>query len=120
MLSRVDDPVILAKASEMISELTEKTHNTLCELLGTPRVPQHTTKLRKIFQSAVDLHYVLGAQQASFRFDFFLMDSTFLFDSQYFDDATGEENTDLEGKPIHFMVFPVLVKCGDERGQNAR
>ena len=120
MLNGANKPMIMKRTAIHLDNLSARTYEALCHLFGVQENPQHLEKLRVIFQSAVDVHRILCAQKAQFRFEIPPFGTITAFNTSHMTGTLGEENEELNGRIVHFATFPQVVKYGDERGENVR
>lgn len=73
--------------------------------------------LRHIIDTTIAFSRLCSEQRA--RFEFILPDDwRTIFNEKYMDDVLGSDTESIVNKPIGLGVFPMMIKFGDEKGQN--
>ena len=83
-----------------------------------PSEPRDSS-LRLLISSSIDLSRLLRAQKAVFTVQMpaLIEHQLTIFDGEEMEDVGGEDEEELSGREIRCVVFPGVVKWGDENGE---
>ncbi|RPB01608.1 hypothetical protein L873DRAFT_1676024 [Choiromyces venosus 120613-1] len=122
----------LSKAStteskaQVVATISQRIDNLLSPFSATPNQPERLHFLSRIIESAATLASELGCQLAKFKvlseppetpFHSAYMEDVYQEHETQTDPQTGKSVNALDGKIILAVVFPSVVKWGNERGE---
>ena len=90
----------------------------MTELLDLSPSETRTTAIRAIVQTTVDIVRKCQTQRAVFQFDMPGPMHCGAFDSKFMVDVNEGDAPELDGTPIGMFIFPIVIKFGDEHGEN--
>lgn len=99
-------------------------HDTISRILGKLTASAATDArdkgLQSIIDQAIDLSRAFRVQRAQFEVDMPSMteEGPLQFDVATMEDITGENDEELIGRRVECVVFPCVIKLGDESGDN--
>ena len=104
--------------------LSRRTHDRinriLDELTGTGTNGTRDKGLQSVLDQSIDLSQAFRVQRAQLivHLPATMPDSRLAFDSEIMEDITGEDDEVLEGEDVKCVIFPYVLKLGDETGDN--
>ncbi|PWW77630.1 hypothetical protein C7212DRAFT_356992 [Tuber magnatum] len=125
--------LILSKAytteskAQVVATISRRIDNLLSPFVTTANQPERLHFLSRIVESAATLSLDLGCQLAKFKvlsepaetpFRCTHMEDVYQKHETHVDQHTGQLVNALDGKIIQAVVFPSVIKWGNERGEN--
>ncbi|KAG9229944.1 hypothetical protein BJ875DRAFT_386250 [Amylocarpus encephaloides] len=110
---------LLAETQTIVDSMTATITTMLSSVTDiAPSEPRDMT-LRALVFSSIDLSRLLRAQRAIFRVQMpTITEHQFtIFDGEEMEDVGGEDEEELSGREIRCVVFPGVIKWGDENGE---
>ena len=104
--------------------LSRRTHDRINrivdELTGTGTNGTRDKGLQSVLDQSIDLSQTFRVQRAQLTVHLpaTVPDSRLAFDSEIMEDITGEDDEVLEGEDVKCVMFPYVLKLGDETGDN--
>lgn len=107
---------------KMAQDIQGRINMVLDELTSGQTTEARDRCLRSMIDQAVDLARLFRIQQAQFKVHMPSLDDDhpLLFDPETMEDISGEDEQALRGHKIDCIMFPCVMKFGDETGDNVR
>jgi len=123
MLDRGSNPHDRSIAIDTVTKRIEAAMEPLAQVAPSSERYQY---LRGIVESVSQLAWDLGKQTARFQWIDDVAESPFrcvmmddvLQEHETFEDKTGRPSNALDGRPIQAVIFPAVIKYGNELGEN--
>lgn len=95
-------------------------NKVLDELTCSTTTETRDKGLRSIIEQAVELSRLFRVQQAQFKIHMPIIENNhpLLFDAEMMEDITGEDDHELNNQHVDCVIFPCVMKFGDEIGDN--
>ncbi|CAG8957514.1 hypothetical protein HYFRA_00010380, partial [Hymenoscyphus fraxineus] len=119
-LLRKSTPALLApQTNALIATITTKLNDLLSSVSNSQPSESRDSSLRTLLISAIELSRLLRSQKAVFSVNMPVLEEhqRTMFESGEMEDVGGEDEEELIQREIRCVVFPGIVKWGDECGE---
>ena len=120
MLRHTSNEAFREELSSLTYNVVKHIKVTLADMVGSPLSDACVKHLQSIVGQAINLSHLFRVQRAQFSVNIPSTDSTkgLLFDNSVMEDANGMDEEELEGSHVFCVIFPAVIKNGDESGNN--